>query len=186
MRDKKTACLIVLGDIGHSPRMQNHAISLLEQGYKVDIICYMETKPLDALSEVGPGRCCIRKLSPVPEIRILPSFLQLIFKTGWQIITLLFAWMFMHSPATILIQNPPGIPTIMVAYLISLLTRAKLIIDWHNYSYTILALKMTGGIRNPLCRLIHYLEQFFGSKADAHFCVSEAMRRDLEKNWGLK
>lgn len=33
-------CVCVLGDIGHSPRMQYHSISLAEAGYKVDIVSY--------------------------------------------------------------------------------------------------------------------------------------------------
>lgn len=31
-------CVLVLGDIGRSPRMQNHALSLAEAGYLVDLV----------------------------------------------------------------------------------------------------------------------------------------------------
>jgi hypothetical protein len=34
------ALVVVLGDIGRSPRMQYHALSLLQHGYSVDIIGY--------------------------------------------------------------------------------------------------------------------------------------------------
>jgi beta-1,4-mannosyltransferase len=37
---EKRAMVVVLGDIGHSPRMQYHARSLMEHGYHVDMIGY--------------------------------------------------------------------------------------------------------------------------------------------------
>lgn len=37
---KQGFCLVVLGDIGHSPRMLLHARSALAAGYKVDVIGY--------------------------------------------------------------------------------------------------------------------------------------------------
>jgi hypothetical protein len=33
-------CIVVLGDVGHSPRMLLHARSALNAGYKVDIVGY--------------------------------------------------------------------------------------------------------------------------------------------------
>jgi len=37
---KSGFCIVVLGDIGHSPRMLLHARSALNAGYKVDVIGY--------------------------------------------------------------------------------------------------------------------------------------------------
>lgn len=37
-------------------------------------------------------------------------------------------------------QNPPGLPGIAVAWLVCTLRGSRLIIDWHNYGYTIMAL----------------------------------------------
>ena len=34
------ACIIVIGDIGRSPRMQYHALSLAKTGFDVDIVGY--------------------------------------------------------------------------------------------------------------------------------------------------
>lgn len=42
-------------------------------------------------------------------------------------------------------QNPPGLPSMAVAWLVCLLRGSKLIIDWHNYSYTIMALSHRQG-----------------------------------------
>ena len=38
MSSKRRACVVVLGDIGRSPRMQYHALSLTKEGFNVDII----------------------------------------------------------------------------------------------------------------------------------------------------
>ena len=38
---KKSACVVVLGDYGRSPRMQYHTMSLVDQlNYHVDIVAY--------------------------------------------------------------------------------------------------------------------------------------------------
>lgn len=48
-------------------------------------------------------------------------------------------------------QNPPGLPGIAVAWLVSVLRGSRLVIDWHNYGYTIMAL--THGGAHPVVRL---------------------------------
>lgn len=48
---KKNACVVVLGDIGRSPRMQYHAQSLIREGFNVDIIGYIDSLVLDDLKE---------------------------------------------------------------------------------------------------------------------------------------
>uniref|UniRef100_A0A1A9WU51 Beta-1,4-mannosyltransferase n=1 Tax=Glossina brevipalpis TaxID=37001 RepID=A0A1A9WU51_9MUSC len=176
-------CIVVLGDIGRSPRMQYHACSLLEHNYNVDIIGYQETKPLEELCR-QPVKCKIHSLIPVPTINFTPK-LKLIFKTIWQTLSLLRALFSINRPKFLLVQNPPGIPTLMICYFYCLLMRSKFIIDWHNYTYTILALSMNGGEQNLLCRFARWLERYFGGKADAHFCVTKAMQMDLKKNWNI-
>ena len=39
-KQRQHAVVLVLGDFGHSPRMQNHASSLLNKGYEVTVIAY--------------------------------------------------------------------------------------------------------------------------------------------------
>ncbi len=41
----KRACVVVLGDIGRSPRMQFHAMSLSRAGYGVDVVGYAGSAP---------------------------------------------------------------------------------------------------------------------------------------------
>ncbi|XP_017102331.2 chitobiosyldiphosphodolichol beta-mannosyltransferase [Drosophila bipectinata] len=179
---KRHACVIVLGDIGRSPRMQYHAQSLLEDNYHVDVIGYLETRPLETLTQ---HPCCkIQELTPVPVTNLTPK-LRLLFKAFWQTLSLLIALISIRRPSFLLVQNPPGIPTLIVCYLYCTLTRTKFVIDWHNYTYTVLALGMSGGENSFLIRLVRRLERYFGSKAHTHFCVTRAMKDDLQENWKI-
>lgn len=182
---KRNACIIVLGDIGRSPRMQYHASSLLDEGFNVDIIGYVETKPLDALTCAPQGKCIIHELSPVPPANLTPK-LKLIFKTIWQTLSLLIALISIRNPNFLLVQNPPGIPTLVVCYLYCTVTRTKFVIDWHNYTYTILALGMAGGEQSRFVRIAQWIEGYFGAKADEHFCVTKAMSEDLARKWNIR
>ena len=41
---KKNICIVVLGDVGRSPRMQYHALSFVKTGFSIDIVGYGGTK----------------------------------------------------------------------------------------------------------------------------------------------
>ena len=58
----------------------------------------------------------------------------------------------------------------------------RLIIDWHNYGHTILELAL--GPRHPLVRFSKAVEAFLAPTVDAAFCVSVAMKDDLERDGG--
>lgn len=52
--DDEHVLVLVLGDIGRSPRMQYHAISLAKHGRKVDIVAYKGQSPgLDPLPRLS-------------------------------------------------------------------------------------------------------------------------------------
>ncbi|GFF52909.1 chitobiosyldiphosphodolichol beta-mannosyltransferase [Aspergillus lentulus] len=183
---KTTTQILVLGDIGRSPRMQYHALSIARGGGQVEIIGYNE-------SEVHPD------ISSNPRISIIalpphPTFLQtsnkllfLLFgplKVAFQIVCLWWALAYRTEPAQwLLVQNPPSIPTLAIASMVSFLRHTKLIIDWHNFGYTILALKLGG--RHPLVRFSKWYEKSFCRYATAHFCVTEAMASILKSHFGL-
>ena len=65
----------------------------------------------------------------------------------------------------------------MVAYIYAKLKNTKLIIDWHNYGFSILAL--TNGPNHILCKICKRMEIFFGQRADSNLCVTNAMKNDL-------
>jgi beta-1,4-mannosyltransferase len=76
-----------------------------------------------------------------------------------------------------LVQNPPSVPTLLVATLICRLRNTNLIIDWHNFGYTILALKL--GPKHPLVRISKQYEFLIARLAHTHLTVTSAMARIL-------
>jgi len=53
-----------------------------------------------------------------------------------------------------------SIPTLFVAWIAARIRSAKLIIDWHNFAYTILGMSL--GKSHFLVRLSYCYEKFFG------------------------
>lgn len=177
----KNVCVVVLGDIGRSPRMQYHSLSLAEHGHKVDIVGYGETQPFENL-KLTPS-ISYHYLVPYPNLRI-SRLLNYAVKTIWQSLTLLFTLFIIRRPDIILVQNPPAVPTLVICWLFKCLVRAKLIIDWHNYAHTIMALSV--GKNNSLVQVTKKLESIIGKKADGSFCVTNAMKNDLLNNWNIR
>ena len=40
IRGRKNICIVVLGDVGRSPRMQYHALSFVKTGFTVEVVGY--------------------------------------------------------------------------------------------------------------------------------------------------
>ncbi|XP_018572966.1 chitobiosyldiphosphodolichol beta-mannosyltransferase [Anoplophora glabripennis] len=176
---KKNACVVVLGDIGRSPRMQYHSLSLAEMGYVVDIIGYGETEPMEEV-KTAP-LLYYHYLLPCPRISL--KFVNYIFKTIWQAINLLFLLFVIRKPDILLVQNPPAIPTLSICWFYCKTMGSKFVIDWHNYAHTIMALSLHK--HHPLVKLTKKIELFIGRKADNNFCVTNAMNNDLSENWNI-
>jgi beta-1,4-mannosyltransferase len=80
-------------------------------------------------------------------------------------------------------QNPPSIPALAVASAVCVLRRTSLLVDWHNFGYSILSLKL--GTSHPLVRLSEWYEIFFSQFATAHLCVTEAMMHVLRDRFPI-
>jgi beta-1,4-mannosyltransferase len=87
------------------------------------------------------------------------------------------------APDVILAQNPPSLPVLAIAWLVARLRKAKLVIDWHNLGYTMVALRL--GRWHPVARLARWLERIFGRTADAHLCVSRGFAKFLRERFRL-
>lgn len=179
-RAKSTVKVVVLGDIGRSPRMQYHALSLATNGFRVNLIGYVESSPLTEILE-NPN-ITITKLHPM-VIEIGPKLLQYALKAIWQTISLMLTLIITGNCHYLLCQNPPAIPTLPVCRLYCLFTSTKFVIDWHNYAYSIMALSMSPD--HLLLRIAKYIEKYFGRLSQNNFCVTYAMMDDLLKNWNI-
>ncbi|KAJ6659776.1 hypothetical protein lerEdw1_018492 [Lerista edwardsae] len=174
--------VLVLGDLGRSPRMQYHALSLARHGRSVAFIGFPGTKPR---SEI----LCNENIQiiHIPELKIWqvgPTVLRYIAKVIVQSIQLLYTMLKIAKPGYVLLQNPPGLPSIAVTWAVCRLRRSKLIIDWHNYGYTIMSL--THGEKHPIVRIAKWYEELFGRLADHNICVTKAMKEDLLVNCNIR
>ncbi|KAI5267461.1 hypothetical protein E4T47_08031 [Aureobasidium subglaciale] len=187
LKTDASVTVLVLGDIGRSPRMQYHVASIAAHGGRVSLIGYLES---ELLPEIRNNRyVTIIPLAPPPEAlrntnkMLFPIIAPL--KVLWQIGTVWHACGY-RTKATkwMLVQNPPSIPTLAIAQAMCFLRHTRLIIDWHNFGYTILALKL--GNKHPLVRISEMYERYVARAADAHFSVTTAMARVLEQRFGVK
>ena len=149
---RRRAQVVVLGDFGRSPRMQYHALSLASQAnMDVDVVAYEGSTPRPEL--LNHPHISLRLVTPPPQWlqRFLPRLLAMAVRVLLQIcqLTLTMA-VRLPKPDFILLQTPPCMPSFTVCRLTAWLRRAKFIIDWHNFAYTLMALKH--GPRHPVVR----------------------------------
>jgi beta-1,4-mannosyltransferase len=166
--------------------MQYHALALADSGKDVEVIAYAGAAPFRAVSD-HPRITMHLMRAPIAAARRLPGFVFV----GWQFIrlcgqSLKLLWKLVRiagKPDVLLVQNPPAVPTLAVALIAARLRSARLVIDWHNFSHAMLALRL--GPDHWAVRLLRSHERALGRRADAHLCVSRAMQSELRANWRI-
>ena len=166
--------------------MQYHALALAETGAMVDLIGYAGTPPSRAVRD--NQRIGLHQIPPpTPPAEWLPGVVWVaasVLRRCRQGLQLLWLLLFgIASPEIILVQNPPAIPTLLVGLIAAYMRSAVLVVDWHNFAYSVLALKL--GSDRPAVRLARLYERWLGRAAAKHLCVSEAMRKELATHWGI-
>jgi beta-1,4-mannosyltransferase len=186
--DPFNVAVLVVGDLNRSPRMLNHCISLTDSFPQINEVSLIGYNGGDIRSDISTNkkikqyyiRQGINKF-----LRKLPKFL-FIFVALIKIITQIFSlsWILFRIPKFrfLILQNPPGIPSMLICWIICKIRGSKFIIDWHNYGYTILKVNNRPKfLVNLACRY----EKYFGKKSDVNICVSQAEKRDLKKEFGI-
>ncbi|KAE9553900.1 hypothetical protein FO519_002889 [Halicephalobus sp. NKZ332] len=192
------AIVVVLGDIGHSPRICYHALSLANKDIPVQLVGYMDSRPHEKIIS-HPLISIVRIPSPPDFLNVLPSIFSLLFKLIWLCLVVPFTLFFRTSFTTsiVMIQNPPGVPTMFFAWLAAVLKRGNLVIDWHNYTCSMVRYKhrlddpkqkknFIQLILGLIADTISWYEGYFGRLARWNLCVSNSMRNDLRKRWNVK
>lgn len=182
-----SATVLVFGDLGRSPRMLAHARALAENGWQVALVGYPDSPLESAVADNPRVRSFpIRTFRRCPQGAPRPVFLLWsALRLGWAQLRAL--WTLLVStprPNILLAQNPPTVPTLFVGRLAARLRRARFLLDWHNFGYSILALRM--GESSAIVRLLGRYEASAGRRADAHLAVSRAMAFELAARFGVR
>lgn len=177
------ATVIVLGDLGRSPRMQYHVAALAEASVEVDVIAYLESEPLSVIQNHPSIH-----LHPIPMMAThhLSSFLFVLYAAVRTFIqtAYLFGLLFsLKKPDLILVQNPPALPTLYAISVYAWVRSVRWIIDWHNFSWSMAALRL--GPHHPAIASLRFFERILASFASGHLCVSRAMQVELVERWNL-
>jgi beta-1,4-mannosyltransferase len=87
-------------------------------------------------------------------------------------------------PDVILLQLPPALPTMVACWMAARRHAARLVFDWHNFAFTLMAIDLGRG--HPLVRLAERYERSWARAADASLCVTKAMQQELLRGWGVE
>lgn len=176
LQTKPQALVMVMGDLGHSPRMLYHAKNLSKK-YHVKLFGYLQSN-LPSYIIDNPDITVVE--IPVQRAGGLVGMLK---KVLVQHVTL---WKLLSKDVQyskyILIQNPPVLPLlhIVVLWLCFYSQNSKIILDWHNLNYSLLQLKLGPGLVYRAAGYIMKKYEFYLSR----FCwlnltVSENMKQFL-------
>jgi beta-1,4-mannosyltransferase len=175
--------VVVLGDLGRSPRMQYHALALADAGARVALIGLAGSEPFAAVR--AQPAIQIRQLAepPPPRAASGAAYLAGAARRAAAQGRALHAALEEAAAAVVLVQTPPALPTLPLALYAARRRGTRLVVDWHNLGHALLALRLGAG--HPAVRLTAVAERRFGRRADAHLCVSAAMRDALAQRWGI-
>ncbi|KAL3315339.1 mannosyltransferase [Cichlidogyrus casuarinus] len=176
----KTALVVVLGDVSRSPRICSHAIELSRDGWNTTILGYNARSASSLPNDIRRKNIYdFGSIFGVIPIKILAFIFKFIFMFFSLFLTLLSN----KNADLIVAQNPPSVPLFLVLVILSHMSRARFLIDWHNYGYTIL----NNGSQNLsiMARFYKLLEiriaRHFMSdpKRFMHICVSKSLAADI-------
>lgn len=180
----RSIAVVVLGDVGRSPRMQYHTASLAAlPDTDVSLVGYAGERCVDAVERSSRVR---QYLLGTPFARLPRALFPLWapLKALYQVLQLLWTLLVaIPAPSHVLVQNPPAIPALLAVWLACRLRGARMIIDWHNFGFSMLAHGL--GPRHPLVRVATVYERALARLADGHLCVTKAMAAWLREQWGV-
>lgn len=180
---REHVAVVVLGDIGRSPRMQYHALALAEAGATVDLIGLAGREPFAAVAAHPRIRLRALVAPAPPRAAAGPRYVAGAAVRAMAQARALRRALDAAAAPVILAQTPPALPTLAIVRGAARRHRARLVIDWHNLGYALLGLRL--GPSHVVVRLAAHAERHYGGGADAHLCVSQAMRAALRARWGI-
>jgi beta-1,4-mannosyltransferase len=166
--------------------MQYHAISLAAAGHEVDLVG-LEGAAVMPLVAGDPRITCHqlpdRSFSGRAKGGIKRFVAGSMARAVGQGRRLFVTLMRAPKADVILVQNPPAVPTLAVAWLVARLRGSRFVIDWHNLAHTIVAIRL--GESHRAVKAIARSERRWARRADGHMTVSKALAAWLSSHYGV-
>lgn len=177
-QQQQRVAVVVLGDVGRSPRMQYHAMSLASHKVRVSVVGYTGERCINAI-ENNPRVTFHRFDPPLSRGRVsrrLKRSAYVVFAVAKALaltVRLLYE-LIVKVPRqdAIIVQNPPSLPGLACVWLACCVHRCTMVLDWHNLGFTMFG----RGPWHPLVWVTRKAEGFFGRQAGINIAVSHAMR----------
>jgi len=167
--------------------MQYHALSLADGGGEVDLVGFEGAPPFPAVlanPRIHVHQLADRSVSARARSGVGRFVIASMLRAVRQAFRLWRVLMRVPKPDTILVQNPPAVPTLGVAWLVAKLRGARLVIDWHNLSHSVAAVRL--GERHRAVRALARSERRWARRAGAHLAVSRAMADWLQREYTVR
>ena len=166
--------------------MQYHAVSLADAGHDVDLVGLEGAPPMPAAAS-HPRITCHRLPDGAFQgratgglNRFVAGSLARVVGQARHLFTLL---MRLPKADVVLVQNPPAVPTLAVAWLVARWRGSRFVIDWHNLSHTVAAIRL--GESHRAVKAIARSERRWARRADGHLAVSKALAAWLSSHDGI-
>jgi beta-1,4-mannosyltransferase len=166
--------------------MQYHALALAVNEGEVDLVG-LEGAPLHAALTTEPRIRSHRLSDKLFRSRASRGRTRFVWmsaaRASMQASALLSMLLRLPKPDVILVQNPPALPTLAAAWAAARIRGARLVIDWHNLSHTMLAVRL--GEEHRAVRALRRSERRWARRADAHLAVSKSLADWLRREWQI-
>jgi beta-1,4-mannosyltransferase len=167
--------------------MQYHALALAVNEGEVDLVG-LEGAPLHAALTAEPRIRSHRLSDKLFRSRATRGRTRFVWmsaaRASMQASALLSMLLRLPKPDVILVQNPPALPTLAAGWAAARIRGARLVIDWHNLSHTMLAVRL--GEEHRAVRALRRSERRWARRADAHIAVSKSLADWLQREWQIK
>jgi beta-1,4-mannosyltransferase len=166
--------------------MQYHALALAVNHGEVDLVG-LEGAPLHLALTAEPRIRSHRLSDQLFRTRASRGRARFVWmsaaRVSMQASALLSMLLRLPKPDVIVVQNPPALPTLAAAWMVARIRGARFVIDWHNLSHTVLAVRL--GEEHRAVRALKRSERRWARRADGHVAVSQALADWLHREWRI-